>query len=261
MLGEENLVGREYNVFLTRTGGENMIGIYKIINLINNKIYIGQSINIELRIREHKLRAFRGDSKSNKEYYKALYKDFREFGLENFSFEIEEECNIENLNEREIYYINYYNSQKDGYNRTNGGDQAIFWKNGEEHPNHKLNENDVYFIRDCYNNHLDKELVYDYFKNKINKSGFHKIWNNITWKNVHQEVYTEENKKYYLFKRNSHKGEKNGKSKLSNLDVKNIRLRRKAGENLKDVYNDYKQINFNSFRNVWYYQNWKHVIV
>ena len=58
-----------------------MIGIYKIINLINNKIYIGQSINIELRIREHKLRAFRGDSKSNKEYYKALYKDFREFGI------------------------------------------------------------------------------------------------------------------------------------------------------------------------------------
>ena len=70
---EGNLVGRNYNITFTKIKGDNMIGIYKITNKINGKSYIGQSIDIEKRLREHKLRAFRGDENTNKEYHKALY--------------------------------------------------------------------------------------------------------------------------------------------------------------------------------------------
>jgi group I intron endonuclease len=49
-----------------------------------------------------------------------LYKAMMEDGLENFSFEVLEECNREELNEKERYYINLYQSDKFGYNSTSG---------------------------------------------------------------------------------------------------------------------------------------------
>ena len=96
-----------------------MVGIYKITNLINNQSYIGQSVNITKRWRGHK-----NISPNDHNYEYPLYKAFRKYGLENFSFEVIEECRIEELNEKEIYWINYYNSYKDGYNQTPGGNNC-----------------------------------------------------------------------------------------------------------------------------------------
>ena len=93
-------------------------GIYKITNLINNKSYIGQSIYIENRWNKEKVRAF---SVESSEYNKTLSQAFRKYGIENFSFEIIEECEKEELNEKEQYYINFYNTYFDGYNETTGG--------------------------------------------------------------------------------------------------------------------------------------------
>ena len=90
-------------------------GIYCITNKINNKKYIGQSKNIYKRWKQHKNKI-----KSNDNNY--LYNAIRLYGLENFSFEIIEECSIDELNEREIYYINYFDSYNNGYNSTYGGD-------------------------------------------------------------------------------------------------------------------------------------------
>lgn len=96
-----------------------MIGIYKITNLKNGKVYIGQSRQIEKRFQQH-----RNKSKFLEEdkWYSPLYIDMYSFGIENFSFEVIEECTIEELNEKEEYWIKYYNSQEDGYNITSGGD-------------------------------------------------------------------------------------------------------------------------------------------
>lgn len=89
-------------------------GIYEIINLINKK-YIGQSIDIEKRWQQHKT--------SNKNYI--LYQAFKKYGLKNFEFKIIEECSQEKLNEREKYWILYYNSlTPNGYNMTLGGDSC-----------------------------------------------------------------------------------------------------------------------------------------
>ena len=91
-----------------------MIGIYKITNKINNKSYIGQSVNISKRWYEHLNK--RGNPNL------PLYKDFDKYGSDNFTFTILEHCKKEELNEKEIYYIKFYNSLiPNGYNLQKGG--------------------------------------------------------------------------------------------------------------------------------------------
>ena len=93
-----------------------MIGIYKFTNKLNGKIYIGQSVDIEHRRKEH-LRY-----KDGGYFHRSLMK----YGNDNFDFEILEECDIMQLNERERYWISYYNSNNrdKGYNCTEGGEGA-----------------------------------------------------------------------------------------------------------------------------------------
>lgn len=90
--------------------------IYKITNKINNKVYIGQTVQNENKRWYHHLE----DAKlgSQLKFHKALNK----YGKDNFNWEIIEEVPNEILNGREIYWINFYNSYKDGYNSTPGGD-------------------------------------------------------------------------------------------------------------------------------------------
>ena len=84
-----------------------MIGIYKITNP-NNKIYIGQSINIEKR--------FKNYLNQNCKYQRKLYNSLNKYGVENHVFEIIEECVVENLNERERYYQDLHNVVENGLN-------------------------------------------------------------------------------------------------------------------------------------------------
>ena len=91
--------------------------IYIIKNNINKKVYIGQTIQtIEKRWQGH-CRKGSHDGEKNMAIKKAILK----YGKENFSIEVLEYCNIEDLDCREIYYINFYNSYEDGYNSTLGG--------------------------------------------------------------------------------------------------------------------------------------------
>lgn len=237
------------------------IGIYKITNKQNNKCYIGRSTQVEHRLREHQLRAFRPPEK-NKEYDKALYQAIRKYGVENFTYEMIKECSIEELDYWENYYIQFYHSNQanKGYNETSGYDKNQYGVAGEAHPNHKLTEQDVYYIREQYNQHRDKMLVYEEFKDRINFTGFHKIWNNITWPNVHQDVYTEENKQYWLFQRNSHPGERNPKAKLTEHEVYDIREKYGQQTPKEIVYNQYKdKIGRGGFDMIWVGKNWKNV--
>ena len=116
-------------------------------------------------------------------------------------------------------------------------------------------------IRIRYNNHERKKDVFLDYNNRIGETGFGKIWKGETWKNIMPEVYTEENK---LFHKNNtgNTGSSNGRARLTEEEVKSIRSRRKNGENIKQVYEDYKnKLTYGSFSNVWTYQNWKNIIV
>lgn len=90
--------------------------IYKITNKCNDKIYIGQTRQtIEQRWSGHKHSAVTSDA--------PLYRAMRKYGIENFQIDVIIKCNNNNLNNKEIYYINYYNSYvPNGYNATLGGD-------------------------------------------------------------------------------------------------------------------------------------------
>ena len=99
---------------------ENIGYIYKITNLINNKCYIGQTTkSIEERWNRHKQDAFRKERHS---YDYPLYRAIRKYGIENFKIEQIEKSLISDLNNKEIYWINFYNSYHNGYNQTLGGD-------------------------------------------------------------------------------------------------------------------------------------------
>ena len=229
-----------------------MIGIYKITNKINGNSYIGQSIHIEKRIKEHKLK-YNWEREKNK----TLYQAFQKYGIENFSFEIIEECEPDILDNREQFWIDYYDTYKNGYNMTCGGETNY----GDNHPRHRLTNEDVIAIRVRYNNKERKNVVYEDYKNRIGESGFSKIWKGETWKHIMPEVYTIENRTFHS-NNTGNSGSKNGRARLTEQDVYNIRLRRKNGEILSQVYEDYKHlITYGSFTNVWTYQNWKNITV
>ena len=91
--------------------------IYKITNTINNKVYIGQTVKtVQKRFTQHK-------NNSNKPYFSQiiLYKAFNKYGIENFICEEIEEVDNSLLDERERYWIEYYDSYFNGYNSILGG--------------------------------------------------------------------------------------------------------------------------------------------
>ena len=93
------------------------MNIYKIINDVNNYVYIGQTKNeLSQRYKEHLK-----DSKKYKDKNRSLYKAFNEIGIEHFSIHLIEQCEDDLGNEREIYWINKYDSFLNGYNDTLGG--------------------------------------------------------------------------------------------------------------------------------------------
>jgi group I intron endonuclease len=92
-----------------------MVGIYKITSP-SDKIYIGQSRNINKRKKEYRY--------LNCKHQTKLYYSLKKYGWEQHIFEIIEECSLEQLNEREIYWINTYNTVKNGLNLREGGSKG-----------------------------------------------------------------------------------------------------------------------------------------
>jgi group I intron endonuclease len=97
-------------------------GIYKITNKLNKKCYIGQSKDIKTRWKHHCWDAAKGSKLP-------IHNAIRKYGQDNFIFEIIEECSKEVRDEKEVYYIDLFNSYKDGYNATIGGDCFVKGKN------------------------------------------------------------------------------------------------------------------------------------
>ena len=220
-----------------------MIGIYKITKKINGKSYIGQSNDIQRRFNEHK-------TKKDLIIDQAIQK----YGISAFNFEILEECSLEELNSCEKYWIAFYNTYKGfGYNCNEGGGDS----RGENNGRTKLTNNDVAYIRECYDLHYRRRDVYEQFKDKISFSAFASIWDGTTWKDIKQEVYTKENKEYYMH--HATDGENSDKALLTNKEVILCR-KRYVNESAKEIYKDFQnRMSYQTFQQMLWGRTYKNL--
>ena len=92
-------------------GPDKKTGIYKITNLLDQKCYVGQSVNISERWKQHIRRGVGADAPTRNKLYPAMLST----GVENFSFELIEECAADKLDEREKFWQAYFHAQDYGY--------------------------------------------------------------------------------------------------------------------------------------------------
>ncbi len=175
-------------------------GIYKITNLINGHSYIGQAKDIYDRYNRH----HKYDYKSEKVQTYPLYQAFNKYGLDKFQIEVIELCDEKDLDQREIYWIKYYDTFNNGYNATKGGQ---FWspkvhslevelkrqetreKNkslqAENHPRAKLTNEEVLQIRKRYIEGENISSIYKDYQMLYNNEGtFKRIVLGETYKSV-----------------------------------------------------------------------------
>lgn len=98
-------------------GTNTVCGIYKITNIKTQQCYIGQSKDVAKRLTTHMKAMLDIDAPAGNR----LYQDAIQLNIENFSFELLESCPENKLNEKEKYWIDFYQSNKFGYNSTKGG--------------------------------------------------------------------------------------------------------------------------------------------
>lgn len=233
-------------------------GVYKIQNLVNNKIYIGCSKDIDKRWQMHKYCYSQINIPQCEK--KILYKAFRKYGLDNFSFSIVEET--QDYYEREKYWIQYYNSLiPNGYNMTSGGEGHPNCNvKGEKNPNAKLTEKEVLFIRQCALNDLSQQDIYnDFFIEQISFSHFQRIWtgrenywNNICpeiLEHIHSEEYIYNIKTKAALSRNIVKENLQRKEILKKLLDKNYSRMEAFNYYIENYESDYS---LSAFTHLWY---------
>lgn len=213
-----------------------MIGIYKITEKENpNMFYIGKSNNIERRFKEHIQKSYAQSRIPFDDYISKKGKDA-------FNYEILEECSLEELNQKEAYWIKKLKAKESG-NKFDGGLTNVI---GENNPKAKLTEDDVKKIRKAYTEHKKQKEVYEDFKDKISFGYFQNLWQGRAWSHIMPEVFTEENKKYYIYQNS--KGENGSSAKFTDQEVINIRKRYEE-ETAKQIYEDYKdRVSYQAFQ-------------
>lgn len=114
-----------------------MVGIYKIVNKVNNKVYIGQSIHLEERKIQHwsKLR-------NNKSHNYHLQQAWNKYGEDSFEFIILLECKKDELDEKEEFFISLYNALdiSCGYNVAKGGNASSITEKTREKISNSVKE-------------------------------------------------------------------------------------------------------------------------
>lgn len=141
-----------------------MIGIYKITNP-SGKIYIGKTSDYKKRLKYY--------YKLNCKQQVKIYNSLKKHGPENHIFEIIEECSIEQLNEREIYWINEFKSVETGLNLTYGGDGGNLSKESKELK--RLNSMKSIYQFDLNGNFIKKHRGASEAINDLNKGNSNNI--------------------------------------------------------------------------------------
>ncbi len=184
-------------------------GIYKIENVVNNKIYIGRSKNIDRRIKQH-----RTELRQQKHGNRYLQNSWNKHGEGNFLFTVIEYCDIPLLEEREIYWISEYKST----------DRTIGFNIKEENIEGKYSEE--------FKQHLSKlqkvNMLAYHEKQRINGKYTVRVYDLVTGK---YEIFPSTKDCPYSFKKNGEYNFRIGKCKLDN----NL-----TEKELQEKYNQFK---------------------
>ena len=169
--------------------------IYCFTNKINNKKYIGQTINPNQRYNAHKSNY---QNSNNQEYNSLLHKAFRKYGFENFDYEIlsKDIDDIELLNQLEIFYIKKFNTKvPNGYNVESGGKNApkpktLEHKKKEIWSQAKLTEEEVIELRKAYKAKKSPTEIYNKkYKDRLHYNSFLNIWSGRRYGLIMPEVF------------------------------------------------------------------------
>ena len=234
---------------------ENTCGIYKL-TYPNGKIYIGQSVNIKRRMYEHNNPRRLQNHKWNPPCDLAIlkYGKFEEI-------EILDLCRTkEELDQKEKYWIKYFksNNKNFGYNLTEGGNNKTL--SGEKSNSSVFSNKEVLNIRKRRYYGERKIDVYQNYKDR-NFSTFEKIWLGRGYPEVGKEFLIPvgaKTRKEYSSIANS--GEKNGRAKLNEEAVKEIRRRYDSGESISQILKDFSFVGKSTIRRVCKRETWKNVI-
>lgn len=228
--------------------------VYKWENLLNNKIYIGKSVDIAKRLREYRYEVNRGHTRP-------IISAMRKYGFENFQFSIIEECDSltnEQLLEREQYWIEFYDAKNPnkGYNLLDATETPLeIYSQGSKNVKARLNEEKVLDIREMiFIQNISPAEVYKMYANEISYDAFCKAYRGNTWLNVDTSMIRNINSEV------ERKGKK--KAKLTKDDVKEIR-RLAEGEHwsVSEIY-DNKFLGVctkGTIKRVVDYETWKNV--
>lgn len=215
--------------------------IYKL-DFPNGKIYIGKSIDLKRRMHEH--------NKPN-ELSTVVDKAIKKYYGKIEIVTILERCDASQLNEREKYWIHYYNStNKDiGYNISAGGEhdgKRRTWSNEEIY--------DIRYRKYCGERKCD--VYKSYLQHPF--SSFEKIWLFASFPDIGLEFKTTaKTRAEYSSQANS--GANNHGAKLTAEQVLTIRSRYDNGETVKSIASDYTIVGIEAIRNICKRKSWKNI--
>lgn len=203
--------------------------IYKYTNKINGKVYIGQTNNLQKRFNGHKSEAFNPKSKS---YNLPFHCAIRKYGIKNFIYEVLEEIedgeSQDFINDREIFFIDFYHSltTENGYNLTVGGDGC---------PKPPL----TYEEKLSRSKLFTGDEIKDIQQRLLNDEEFDDI----------EEIYKPKLKRTFLVNINTGTNfynpdfnyplKKNARSKFSQKEIRAIKDRIKSGEKYSSIQKDF----------------------
>lgn len=243
----DNLVWSDYNK-------NKITGIYKITNKQTGKHYIGQSVNVLKRIKEHIYYGSQG--KQSTVLYQTMYK----YGVDQFEVKLLATCKEEKLDLYEQCYINFYRAYDKGYNMTLGGEhnpsknpeivrkrtKRLLYDDevnqklrlvGEENPRSILTEEDVISIRKRYSNGESMPKIYQDY-GWVKKETFKRALYGLSWKHLKQVTRRQ---------------------KVNHLTREEVLLIRKGymeGKTVKELSVEYKA-NYESVRRIVKLERWK----
>ncbi len=100
-----------------------------------------------------------------------------------------------------------------------------------------MTKKDIIQIRKAYANHEKQKDVYEKYKDIISFGYFQNLWQGRSWGHIMPEVFTKENKDYYIYQNS--KGSKGAFAQFTDDEIINIR-KRYVNESAKEIYKDYK---------------------